>query len=290
MSKKEAATLSTTTTTATTADDTAVNDDGTCSTVLTSFSDMVASLWSSHAAIYNGGGNSVTSSVTSRTRSLSWASDDRTAKIPSVIGRLKIMDRAITALDVTPSMQSVHLMSDMAELALASLPQDTRSVLQASECGSDVAMELVRRNLTQLPILAKTLYTATAEALAADAGLTALHGELAGALELYGALMAHGVNPRARPWAHQLTEKFSHLNEMRYISWRRLMHIVGMGVTLGLEEVADGEGSDEDEHEVRTAQKKFTSTEFSDSIMFKSHERPCARHGRRLSVQPFIHL
>lgn len=67
--------------------------------------------------------------------------------------------------------------------------------LEATASGSDVALELVRRNLTQLAPLAKTLYNATAEDLDADEGLRSLHGALASGLELYGTLVDKGIDP-----------------------------------------------------------------------------------------------
>ncbi|CBJ28670.1 conserved unknown protein [Ectocarpus siliculosus] len=67
----------------------------------------------------------------------------------------------------------------------------------------------------------------------------------ASSLELYGALVARGVNPDRRPWAKKLLAQFSTLTELRWLSWRRLMNILDMGVTLGLENPA----ADHHEHE-----------------------------------------
>ena len=208
----------------------AASNDVDYAAVMSGFSDMIASLRIS-----------MTGSDTTTT------TNGRPSSIASVIGKLKLMDKAVIALDAPPTLQSVELMSDMAELARASLPKDTRKALDAVESGSDVAMELVRRNLTQLPALAKTIYTATSDDLEADDGLASLHSELAPGLELYGALVAHGVNPRKRPWAQKLSQQFSSLSEMRRMSWRRLMHVVGMGVALGIEEAPGNEGGDDDE-------------------------------------------
>ena len=209
----------------------AASNDVDYATVLSGFSDMVASL---HLTMT---GSDTTNTTTNR----------RPSSIASAIGKLKLLDKAFIALDAPPTLQSVKLMSDMAELAQASLPEDTRKALDAVESGIDVAMELVRRNLTQLPVLAKTIYTATSDALEADDGLSSLHSELASGLELYGALVAQGVNPRKRSWAQKLTQQFSSLSEMRRMSWRRLMHVVGMGVVLGIEETPDDEGGDDAE-------------------------------------------
>lgn len=82
------------------------------------------------------------------------------------------MDEALVTLAISsPTLESVTLSANMAELAFLALPDDTRKALQASEAGNNIAMEIVRRNMTQLPTLAKTLYNATQEALDADAGL-----------------------------------------------------------------------------------------------------------------------
>lgn len=192
------------------------------------------------------GCSSVILSLLSAAAGFSTNPDERKAKIAFVVGKLKIMDKAIANMDASPTLKSIQLMSDMAELAVKCLPQDTMKALEASESGSDIAMELLRRNLTQLPILTKTLYNATPDALDADAGLQVLHAQLASDLELYGALVAHGINPRKRSWARRLTERFSSLSELKRVSWRRLMHLVGMNVVLGLEDAAD-EGTEEDE-------------------------------------------
>lgn len=140
-------------------------------------------------------------------------------------------------------------MSDMEKLAVRCLPEDTRMALEASESGSDTAIRLVRRNLTQLPALAKALYNSTADAIDADDGLRALHVDLAPGLELYGALVTHGVNPRKRSWARLLTERYPSLRELRWTPWRRLMHIVGMDGLLGTEDAVGGEGTDEEMEE-----------------------------------------
>lgn len=110
----------------------------------------------------------------------------------SMVGRLKMLDKALKTLDFSPTAQSLQLLTDLCELALLVLPENTRKVLEANGSGSDAALELVRRNLIQLPTLAKTLYTSTAEERAADAGLKALHDELGFALNLYGAFVAKG--------------------------------------------------------------------------------------------------
>lgn len=175
----------------------------------------------------------------------------RRANIASTIGELKTLDSAINSLDATPTLQSIKLTRDMANLAVLVLPDDTKRALAQMESGSGVAMELVRRNLTQLPNLSKILYSATTEALDADPGLRSIHAELAPGLDLYGALVARGVNPRKRVWAQRLTEKISSLRELRFVSWQQLTHIVGLGSEAGTARncTIQGDGSDDNESE-----------------------------------------
>lgn len=171
-----------------------------------------------------------------------------TSSVATVIGQLKIMDRAIVALDASPSLQGIEVISEMSEVAMKCLPEDTRQALAASGSGSDVALELIRRNLTQLPSLAKTLYKATPETLDADEGLRSLYAELASGLELYGALVAKGVNPRRRPWALRLTANFSSLYDLKCVGWRRLIGLVGLtSPTIRADEGAQNGVSEDEE-------------------------------------------
>lgn len=144
------------------------------------------------------------------------------------IGRMRSLDRAISAVTTETSAKAVSLTIELSELALEVLPEDTLSVLESAGCGSESALELVRRGMTQLPTLAKTLFNATDEELSSDEALCSLHRELSSSVNLYGALVNKGVNPRKRPWALTLTQKFSSLAEMRRISWARLERLVGM--------------------------------------------------------------
>lgn len=76
----------------------------------------------------------------------------------SALGKLKIMYQAMLSMDVPPTMESMTLQADLAEVAHLYLPQDTRNALEACSASNDVALELVSRHLTQLPALAKKLY------------------------------------------------------------------------------------------------------------------------------------
>eukprot|EP00752_Nemacystus_decipiens_P002572 g2410.t1 len=170
-------------------------------------------------------------------------------KIPAwrVLGKVKIIYSAVTALDVSPTLELMELRADLAEVANFYLPQDTAGVLASNNASSDLALEIIARNLTQLPVLAKRLYQATEDELKSDDGLNSLHGQLSSALELYGALVAAGINPRRRPWAKKLVGEFSSLSELRWLTWRHLMHMLDMDVILGIGPIkAPGGGDPED--------------------------------------------
>lgn len=102
-------------------------------------------------------------------------------------------------------------------------------------------------------------YQATPDELSADEGLKAIHESLSDDLQLYGALVTHGISPRKLPWAQELVKKFPTLGELRLISWRRLMRVVdvgaadasagGGGVGGGGSNHAEDDGDSEDEHD-----------------------------------------
>lgn len=87
----------------------------------------------------------------------------------SVLGKLKIIHKAISSLSASPTLKSIQLHSDMAELATMYLPEDTKKVLEDSNCSSEVGLQLVVRDLTQLPSLAKKLFKAREESCVAVA-------------------------------------------------------------------------------------------------------------------------
>lgn len=131
-----------TTTATTTADTTTTTMDAeAAATVLSDFAGEVASLRSSCDA------------------AAAPAAEGQGPLAPSsVLGKLKIIRKAVGSLNASPTLKSIQLLSDLAELALLYLPEDTKKVLEDSHCSSEVALELVVRNLTQLPSLAKKLY------------------------------------------------------------------------------------------------------------------------------------
>eukprot|EP00903_Cladosiphon_okamuranus_P010618 g10041.t1 len=209
----------------TTETDTTTADDSTA--VVAGFRSVVASLMASYVA--------------------SKAGEAPAPAAWRVLGKIKIIYDNINALDVSPTLELMELRADLAEVANFYLPGDTQAVLASTDSSSDLALEIVARNLTQLPVLAKRLYQATSDELKADEGLNSLHGQLASALELYGALVSRGVNPRRRSWAKKLVGEFSSLTELRWLTWRRLMHMLDMDAILAPRDLSgddDAEDSD----------------------------------------------
>lgn len=84
-------------------------------------------------------------------------SETPTPTAASVLGKIKIINNDINSLDISPTLELMCLRADLAEVASLYLPQDTRDILDTNG-SSDLALEIVARNLTQLPVLAKRLY------------------------------------------------------------------------------------------------------------------------------------
>lgn len=109
--------------------------------VIDGFRSVVASLRPSHSA-----------------GSAADASDAPKPAAWRVLGKVKIIYNAINALDISPTLELMELRADLAEVANFYLPQDTAEVLVSTNGSSDLALEIVARDLTQLPVLAKRLY------------------------------------------------------------------------------------------------------------------------------------
>jgi len=127
--------------------DTTTTDAAATDTVLSDFSGVVAELKNSYAGI-----------AAASSGSTSTAGKAPNTAAAAALGKLKIIHNAVAELDASPTLEGMELRADLAEVANMYLPQDTRDVLESTSSSSDVAMELVVRNLTQLPILAKKLY------------------------------------------------------------------------------------------------------------------------------------
>ena len=123
--------------------DTTTSTTDTTTAVISGFSSVVATLMASHEAS--------TAGEASRTpKPAPWR----------VLGKVKIIYNAINALDISPTLELMELRADLAEVANFYLPQDTAEVLASTNGSSDLALEIVARDLTQLTVLAKRLYQA----------------------------------------------------------------------------------------------------------------------------------
>lgn len=76
---------------------------------------------------------------------------------------------------------------------------------------SEVALDLVRRDMTEYSQLSSGLYGSTGEDLEKDPPLKKIHGRLSMAVELHGVLTLAGITPGEREWAQALVDNFSDL-------------------------------------------------------------------------------
>lgn len=121
--------------------DTTTSTTDTTTAVISGFSSVVATLMASHKAGTAG-------EASSTPKPAPWR----------VLGKVKIIYNAINALDISPTLELMELRADLAEVANFYLPQDTAEVLASTNGSSDLALEIVARDLTQLTVLAKRLY------------------------------------------------------------------------------------------------------------------------------------
>jgi len=73
---------------------------------------------------------------------------------------------------------------------------------------SEVALELVRRNMTEYSQLSSGLYGSTPEDLQKDPALNKIHDRLSMAVELHGVLTLAGITPGEREWAQALADTY----------------------------------------------------------------------------------
>lgn len=73
---------------------------------------------------------------------------------------------------------------------------------------SEVALELVRRDMTEYSQLSSGLYGSKAEDLERDPALKKIHDRLSMAVELHGVLTLAGITPGEREWAQALADTF----------------------------------------------------------------------------------
>ena len=88
--------------------------------------------------------------------------------------------------------------------------------------GGSMAIELVRRDLTELNVLARILHASTEEDRLEDGGLRRLYNAPSTATNLHGALMKAGVDVEAKDWANVLTTTIPNLRQLRSTPWHRV--------------------------------------------------------------------
>ncbi|CAN0246322.1 unnamed protein product, partial [Ectocarpus sp. 12 AP-2014] len=157
------------------------------------------------------------------------------------IGRLKALDDAVRGLgDIDIDGRKVDVTLDMYDCAFAALPEKTAATLKASKGDSSLALELVRRNLTEFNAMARALYNSTDEQRLADNGLRNLHDALSPIVEMHGALLSAGIDASEREWAAVLTKNIANLRRLRSSPW----HEVALLLKLVVVEVGGDDGDD----------------------------------------------
>lgn len=159
------------------------------------------------------------------------------------IGRLKALDDAVRGLgDIDIDGRRVDVTLDIYDCAFAALPESTAAALKSSKGDSSLALELVRRNLTEFNTMARALYNSTEEQRLADDGLRDLHDALSPIVELHGALLSAGIDASERDWATVLTKNITNLRRLRSSPW----HEVALLLKLVVVEVGGDDDDDDD--------------------------------------------
>lgn len=152
----------------------------------------------------------------------------------SNLGRLKYIDRIVQDNDSASTYENVSINQALEDLALLALPADTAGALRAGKGGNDLALELVRRNLTEFDALAGVVYDSTEDERGADDGLRRLHGAFSLITELHSALVSAGIDVGRKDWATALTKKMPNLRRLRSAPWFEVALILKL-VTEGSE-------------------------------------------------------
>lgn len=80
--------------------------------------------------------------------------------------------------------------------------------IQGNMMSSEIALELVRRDMTEYSQLSSGLAGSTPEDLENDPVLKKIHDRLSMAVELHGLLTLAGITPTEREWAQSLADTF----------------------------------------------------------------------------------
>lgn len=141
------------------------------------------------------------------------------------IDYLKSLDDVVQG---TPgfSVKKADANSSIQEHALAALPDSTIGVVKKASkggTGGSLAIELVRRDLTELNVLARTLHVSTEDERREDGGLRRLYNALSSLTELRGALVGSGVDVETKKeWANLLATKIPNLRQLRSTPWHKV--------------------------------------------------------------------
>ncbi|CAM9095802.1 unnamed protein product, partial [Laminaria digitata] len=155
------------------------------------------------------------------------------------LGVLKTLDQILEVTD-DDNADKIEVKLALQEHALVALPENTAEVLTRSKGGSGLAVELVRRDLTELSVLARALYASTQATRATDEGLDRLYKTLSPIVELHGALVTAGVDVEEREWARSLTCQVPNLRRLRSTPW----HEVALVLKLIMAEVTEAGDND----------------------------------------------
>ena len=161
--------------------------------------------------------------IIAKIQELSKECDMATASSPSVLGKFKLIISLVETLPETPASEKIEkleLDGHIGDLALKVLPDDTREALISGNGSSEIAVQLVKRNLTFLPTLAKTLHgSPSTDRDSKD--YRVLYETFAPKLEVLGALVSEGIYPCA-PWVKRLAGSFPTLKALRRASWAQV--------------------------------------------------------------------
>lgn len=154
---------------------------------------------------------------------------------------LKSLDKVVQGTDGF-SVKKANAEKAIQDYALAALPESAaKTIKKASNDGGggSLAIELVRRDLTELSVLARALHVSTEEERCGDDGLRRLYNALSTFTELHGALISAGVDVEAKEWAKLLTTKIPNLRQLRSTPW----HQVAFTLKLVVPEAGEIDGS-----------------------------------------------
>lgn len=127
------------------------------------------------------------------------------------------------------------------DYALTALPESVADAIRKANSSGDgggLAIELVRRGLTDLNVLARTLHASTLEERSGDDDLRRLYTALSAVTELHGTLMNAGVDVRAKEWAKLLTTEIPNLRQLRSTPWHKVALMLKL-VVLEADEVGE---------------------------------------------------